>query len=409
MKKMLVIALVLLPLVSFGQKKAQLEYDVNFEYYFSNDEFGLDYQPFMQSGTYNSARLSPYIGVGFTQSSKVSHRVMAGIDVLKNMGEYPVGNNDSHVWNWDLFQEITLWYDIEAKLDRRTTLKGYVGSFPRRFSAFGRNDRTVSDAFLTDSWKFQDNNVDGFLVNVQRPHAYAELGLDWAGKFGQDRREELKFFSYGKGDLTSWLSLGWAFKGHHYSWALNYGNVVDDILASPFVEFNLKGLFRKEPQAFSVTLNYLHALQQDRMYGTGMESYVGGQLGVNLCNWNVGLRNDLYYGMDLMPYFQRRALEGGIYGERLYHGNPFYRAGYVLRGSLSESAFYDRLEAYYQPHISDFLDIRVSLIARFAGGFQGWQQQISLVFNLDRARNSGSQRGTTIRRRILDPRMFDLL
>lgn len=55
---------------------------------------------------------------------------------------------------------------------------------------------------------------------------------------------------------------------------------------------------------------------------------------------------------------------------------------FIVSGGGTSSGFYNRLEVYYEPHISDFLNLRVGATAHFHGKFSGWQQQFSLVFNL---------------------------
>ena len=48
---------------------------------------------------------------------------------------------------------------------------------------------------------------------------------------------------------------------------------------------------------------------------------------------------------------------------------------------------YDRLEFYYQPVVAGFLNLRLATCLHFTGnGFEGWQQKLCLVVNLDNFR-----------------------
>ena len=100
----------------------------------------------------------------------------------------------------------------------------------------------------------------------------------------------------------------------------------------------------------------------------------------------MGLENSLYTGRNLMPFYNSIDDGGFKYGHNVYTGSPFYR---VTPWSTGEWSCYERLEVYYEPHIADFLDLRLAVVAHFPDGFKygGMQQKLSLVFNLDRLLN----------------------
>jgi len=392
-------AMALLMLPAMAQNKGEFIYDVNFQYNFDNREFDAGDELFTKSKTINAARLAPSVGVSFKQNKSLTHKVMAGVDVVKDMGG-------------DMMHEATLWYELDANL-ANSHIKGYAGAFPRRNSVFGATDtqmegmpgRNIPTALLSDEYRFYDSNVEGFMVTAQRRRAYYEIGLDWLGMYGSQRREQFIVFSYGKSQLSKCVSAGWAANFHHYANAIEYGGVVDDNLLSPFVELDFKDFFRNGPQALSLTFNAIGGLHQDRKRDTGLDLSYGGQVGFNIMNWNVGIRNELYYGNSLMPYWSVVSPEGTAYASDLYRGNPFYRMDEVNSGAKTMKA-YDRLEAYYQPSIASFLDLRISFVAHFAQGqFQGWQQKLGLVFDLEKARNS---RAVERNRRMREPSLFEL-
>lgn len=404
MKKTLTIAILTLAVLSSSaQTKPQFVYDVNFQYNLDNREFYAGDELYAASRTFNSARLTPGAGFLYKQDKKLTHKVMAGIDVLNNMGEYPVYSGDKYLDNWDLFHEVTFWYSLEADL-RKARINGCAGMFPGRFSAFGQpfSSRNIPRAFVSDENMFYDPNIEGLLVNARREHAFYEIGLDWMGLYGSRRREQFRIFTYGKGAVSNWLNVGWVANFHHYASSVEYIGVVDDNLVSPFVEFDFKGIFKKRPEAFSVSFHYLQGIHQDRVRDTGLELSSGGEATLDVRNWGVGICNSLYYGTSQMPYYS-------LYSSGLYRGSPFYQVRGVA-GNWKESGYYNRFEVYYQPKIASFLDLRISAVAHFASnashsGYQGWQQKFSLVFNLEKA----LRKETRNPEHRLPVRMFDLI
>lgn len=407
------LAVLLLP--ASAQTRAVLKYDVNFEYDFNNREYYAGDEAYSPSYTTHAARLTPSVGLGVRQSKAVAHNVMMGIDVLKDMGASPGAAYDDKVQNLGMLKELTLWYNIEARLPR-SVIKGWAGMFPRRFSVFGGQDtplggipgRNIPSVFLADWNRLYDNNLEGILLTATRRKAYYELGLDWLGLFGHQRREQFKVHSYGKGMVLGWLAAGWAAEVHHYANAIEYGHVMDNILLSPFVEFDLNKAFSTKLQEFSLSAGLLGSIHRDRKMESEMRFSAGPRAVLTARKWNVGISNEFYLGDDLMPYFDSPAPEGGAYGRDLYAGNTFYRVHGVSGGSTT-IGFYERLEAFWQPRIADFLDLRISAVFHHTElGFQGWQQKFGLVFNLGKAlRRESPVPGKDRRGQISEPRLFE--
>ncbi len=416
MNRFLHIAAILLAFIpAAAQNKATFKYDVNFGYEFNNREYDAGGRLYSNSYTTNAARLTPSVGLDFKQSNRLSHNVMLGIDLFKNMGDASGAAYDKSVENWDMFKEITLWYNIEARLDE-ATIRGWAGIFPRRFSVFGCGDtprddipgRNIPTVFLSDYFRFYDNNVEGILISAARRNAYYELGLDWLGMYGNYRREQFKVYTYGKGRVLDWMNMGWSGEIHHYANAVQYGHVMDNVLLSPFIEFDMNEIIGSRLQDLKISLNAMTLVHRDRKEESSMNFSGGGQLTFAVRNWNVGLFNETYFGNDLMPYFSSTAPEGSIYGTDLYHGNPYYRVG-GMKEDGATTGLYNKLEAYYQPGIADFLDLRISAVMHFTdAGFQGWQQKIGLVFNLEKALTSERRRAARERQEwIIGPRIFE--
>ena len=84
----------------------------------------------------------------------------------------------------------------------------------------------------------------------------------------------------------------------------------------------------------------------------------------------------------MMPYYNYCDAGGYKYGNRLYFGDPFYR---VHDDSSEGFGMYDRFEVFWNPYVSDLLDIKVRSLFHFHGSrYSGCQQVVSLNFNLDR-------------------------
>ena len=86
------IILLLLPFSGAAQtlhkQDVKLAYDVSFDMNFDNREF---YRSgFSNSMTIFGARLTPSVGFSVSQSRNIQHKVMLGIDIMKDFGSSPV-------------------------------------------------------------------------------------------------------------------------------------------------------------------------------------------------------------------------------------------------------------------------------------------------------------------------------
>lgn len=362
------------------KSKVSFAYDVDFQMQFDNREF---YRSgFTPSMTIFGARLTPSVGLAVQQNSGTLHRLMAGIDVMKDFGRSPVSpdrapsdspETDVKRSNLDLFKEITLYYSLDRKIGK-TGLSIAAGIFPRRLS-----EGTYSRAFFSDSLRFYDNNLEGLLVKISRPEAYYEIGCDWMGMYGTFSRERFMIFSSGEANVAPVLSLGYSAYLYHYSCSAAADGVVDNVLLNPYLKFGFEHLV--DVQKLSFRLGWLQSMQNDRAM-VGKYVFPGGaELDVEVQKWNVGIRNELFFGKDMMPYYDVQDPGGYEYGSLLYMGSPFYR---VHDDGKSGPGIADRLEVYYAPKIGcPYLDLKVSAIFHFNGSkYSGCRQMVSLNFNL---------------------------
>ena len=374
-----IISLLSVTVAAKDSTSVRLAYDVDFDMDFDNREFYRS--SFTNSMTIFGARLTPSVGADVVHDGGWSHRVMIGVDVMKDFGASPVapeisvdGENETSArqTNLDLFREITLYYKLGRRFDR-TELDIYTGIFPRRFMK-----GSYSRAFFSDSLMFYDNNLEGLLVQISRPQAHFEIGCDWMGKIGESRRERFMIFTSGEGSVLPFMSLGYAAYMYHFACTRRIDGVVDNILVNPYVKFDFSDMTGL--QTFGFSLGWLQAMQNDRLHVGRYVFPRGGQLDVEIGHWNAGVRNTLFYGTDLMPYYNAHDAGGYKYGNHLYMGSPFYR---VHDDGSTGAGIYDRLEAFYEPVVGRFLKIRVAAVFHFNGSrYSGCQQMVTFGFNL---------------------------
>ena len=353
------------PTTDSTKVKVGFVYDLDFDMQFDNREF--DGTSYTSSMTVFGARVTPAVGVGLQQKNGTKHRLMVGIDIMKDFG--------SARKNSELFDEITLYYDVQKQIGN-TGFEMVAGVFPRRYA-----EGSYSQAFYSDSLRFYDNNLEGLLLKFSRPKAYFEIGCDWMGMYDTYSRERFQIFSSGEGRVLPFLSLGYAASLYHFSFSGVSVGVVDNALVNPYLRFDMASM--TDMQALSVRLGWLQALQNDRA-NVGHYVFPGGaEVVMEVQKWNVGLRNDMFIGTDIMPYYNTVDNAGYKYGNILYMGSPFYRVWDDGRDGIGLA---DRLEVYYAPKFgAPYLDMKVSAIFHFDGEkYCGCRQMVSLNFNLEK-------------------------
>ena len=356
-----------------GKKKGKLEpvYDIAFYYNLDNREISPSGQRFTDAMTINAAQLTPLFGIRVKQGPEITHKVMAGIDLVRNMGEIPTSAENANLNNTHLFQEILMFYELERRFrDTKVTLD--FGIFPR-----GVAEGEYTHPFMSDSVNWVSNNFAGFFAKMDRPRSHYEAGLDWYGMIGKDRREEFRVFSYGISNIAGNIYAGWKFVGHHYANSYTVKGVVDDILAEPFIKAEIPSPM----QELYAELSWLQGMQKDRRLDGGFLMPGGTQLELVAGKWNVFLRNRLYWGSNLMPLYDSVDDSGTKYGANLYWGTPFYMVHNDRTESWKHWGTYDRMEFSWEPKISKYLDLKISAVLHFnEWKYSGWQQKLTLAF-----------------------------
>ena len=344
-------------------KTVSFAYDVDFLMNFDNRE--LYKSAYSRSMTIFGARVTPSVGISVRPQAGEEHKVMIGADVMKDFG----GAQDK------ILEELTLYYRMQKDLGD-TDLTLYAGIFPR-----SRTTGDYSPAFFSDSLLFYDNNLEGIMLQVKRPKASFEVACDWMGQYGPDRREKFMVFSAGEGKLLPYMSLGYAGYLYHFANSHKQKGVVDNILLNPYLKFDFADMIGL--QRLDVRLGWLQAMQNDREHGHGYVFPSGGEFDLDVSNWNVGVRNRLFCGTDMMPFYNNKDNTGVKYGSELYMGDPFYR---VYDDGNDGLGIYDRLEVYYEPDFkgsSKYITIRLAAVFHFnSQKYCGTQQMVTVRFNL---------------------------
>ena len=361
MRRILCLLLALAALPAFaqgGRDRFSWEYGTDFQFYFDNREFAYSQDAITPSMTVASVVLTPMVGFSVRQSRGVEHRLMAGLENAHDLGSQ----------NWrDLPREAIIYYDAHVRA-RRGSFAGVAGIFPRRFL-----EGEYSEAFFSDSLRFADRNLEGVLLKWASPRFNAELGCDWMGQAGYARKERFQVITWGSWQAHRRVYLGWTGSFYHYAGSEIAPGVVDNHLLEPWAKADI--IRRTARQELSLKAGLLLGYQCDRVRSSEPVFPLGGEVTLTCRVKSVSLQNNVYFGQDLQPFYDRLDLGGAKYGHDLYFGAPFY------------TAFYDRVELAWTPALTRYLDLRLAARAHFsAEGFLGWQQCFSLLFNFDALR-----------------------
>lgn len=374
MRNILLLISILLTAVS-ASSQPRFTYDVDYEMNFDNREYSPS--KFSKSMTIFGARLTPAVGLEVCQPDTTNHKLMFGVDVMKDFGASPVSENlaggqtdetAQSLDNFSLFRELTLYYNLEKKVGT-TEVSMYAGIFPR-----SRMQGKYSQAFFSDSLKFYDNNLEGLLLQFHRPKSEFEVGCDWMGQFGVSRRERFMIFSSGESIVAPMLTFGYSGYMYHFANSQQVRGLVDNILLNPYIRIDLGP--KMKLQTFSLTLGWLQALQHNRKHVGHYVFPGGGHLDLEVRNWNVSVKNHFFCGTDLMPYYNFKDEGGFKYGSELYLGDPFLR---IHENNTLGTGVYDRLEVCYEPFSGRYLKMKVGAVFHFNNfHYSGCQQTVGV-------------------------------
>lgn len=334
--------------------------DLLLDWTFLNDEIRSGDPEGLVSGTMAGVRLTPFAGIKVDRGRGGIHQVFAGVDFFKEFGGDPTRVGD-----------IQLYYRYDNRFGH-TEFSALAGSFPR-LKTEGDYDRMI----FSDEVRFYDNSLDGLLLQFRRPKSFYEICLDWNGQYGTVRREEFNVFTYGESALLPWMKLGWEGMFHHYANSVVAKGVVDDHILNPWILFDFASSTRL--QALSAKVGPVVSYQRDRRY-EDIEFPWGFSLTTDIRNWGFGVRNFLYYGWSMVPYFYKMDSTGARFGNDLYMRSLKAALDTGYNGGLA-----DILSFYWAPRLGDFLSVRISCELLFnRGNYIGMDQYGTLTLNLEK-------------------------
>jgi len=352
---------------SLVRPRVKFIYDVDFEYVFDNAEYDHSKGYYEPSSTMHMLHFRPGVGLRVDQGNgKIRHTLFGSLIVHHDFG----------VPGFDflkLIDEANLFYRVDAKLGPGD-FSGIAGLFPREFM-----EGNYIGAFFSTRNVVQDCSLEGLFFKYRTPKLYAELGLDWMGIKSAASRERFRILTAGEYKFPYGLSACWAAQFYHFACSETANNVVDNHMLHLYAKWSPKTPL----QQLDVTLGAIATYQWDRAVRTSRTYPFGFQTDQTARMWDAGIRNSFYYGQDLMPFFSV-ADYGEPYGRSLYFGEIFYHT------HINGFSFYDRVEAFYEPRIFPWLDLKVAIILHLGNptglfpAFRGWQQILGLRFNLDK-------------------------
>ena len=203
-----------------------------------------------------------------------------GVQMQKDFGD-----------NRDYFSEVRPLASYAYRAER---LGADVGIFSRDEL---RGD--YSHAFFNDSLRVYDPTIQGMAVRYRNPKGLrAELVLNWEGMYSEYSREKFRIFGAIHKDWSREADKRWYVGGglsmfHFANSALTEGNVVDNMLANPYVGFASKAaeVVRRNadgrptverPFWYDFRAGFLWAPQRDRIADEGWKAPMGGELRVRL-------------------------------------------------------------------------------------------------------------------------------
>ncbi len=307
--------------------------------FFDNEEYA--HSSVQSSQTMSGVHIVPQVGVDW----QGTHRIMAGVDVLKEFGSDLLLDRAS----------LLAYYAFDGEyFDFR------MGAFPRR----GTLDR-YPRMFFQDSIANFRPAVTGLFWEYHRLHGYANVWLDWTGKQTEEQRET--FFigwsgRYNKG----------AFYAQHFGYMYHFAKRLNASASDPLHD---NGLLLT-----SAGIDFSHLTGFDRLelnagWSCGLERnrdednrwYVPHGLLAELQVEfrGMGLHNTYYRGQPQQRFYPQ-------YGHALYWGDTFYR-----------TREYNRTDLYVRFVQSSVVNIKLSVSFHFAEGRMYNSQSLCATFDLN--------------------------
>ena len=219
-----------------------------------------------------------------------------------------------------------------------------------------------------------DNVYEGALVSYERPDWLVELAADWTGLKQENNRERFLVYGYAQYQHHQWPYLYGAFSYmmHHFACSQTALNVVDNVWLYPHIGVELSSLL-PEKMKRNARIGYIQTFQNDRRTEQGYVSPGGFNFNLGWEYKGFGIKNLLYLGKNLQPFFDSQDGNGVQYGTDLYLGSRFYS---------TTKGIYDRIDLYYTYHLNSMLDLSIASVHHYNGCWN-WQQLVRMTVNLN--------------------------
>ena len=285
------------------------------------------------SRTIFAVKLTPALGYRFGKNGR--HAVVAGAELLKDFGSKEFLNE----------ARLIAYYRYKDE-----NWGAYAGAF-KRDALIGHYSR----AFFSDSTLIYNGTVQGVAGHYISERMFAELSVDWNGLYSPDTREEFRVLASVGGNFAKWFNAGVSLSLQHYANKSTFhGNVVDNAIINPWFGAKFKAFFD-----FDVRLGYLQSYQRDRRLTNGTLFPKGGELYIKISRWGAYIDNNLYFGDNMMPFYNVAGKDGLPYAEGLYTGD-------VLYGTLSK--IYNRTGiGYERKFCRDRVAVKAEMVLQYTG------------------------------------------
>lgn len=335
---------------SFAQEDLKLLVGADFDTYFDNREYSGG--KIGESQTLFSSRLTPTLGVEWNDRN----RLVFAMDMWSNFGD------DESVFAKARPQ---IYYRFASE-----KVRAYAGIFSRE-EMIG----DYSEVFLSDSVRFYENRVQGFMGQYRGDRGFVELSMDWCGMYSEASREKFRVLSAGRYYLDNYhrrFYAGYALQVFHYAGSETIQNcVVDNIIANPYLGARFNAYFD-----FDVRLHYIQTMQRDRANEDKFRAPKGAMLQLRMEKWGLYLDEQLYLGENLQPYystFRSEAFPYG-YGGDLYSSERFF--------GTDDNIYNNTKIGYCRSFFGDTLRVNAYVAMQYDGYKWGNKQVVQLSVRL---------------------------
>lgn len=319
----------------------QLTWSLDFNTIFDNSEGDDKYTP---AETIFQTRLSPEIGISLLNGT---HNISGGVTWIQ-----PIGDG----WKDNKFCP-TLYYRFNSPL-----WKFSMGMFPRT-----QLIEAWPGAFWSDKMVYNEPNIRGAMVQYTRANGYFEFFVDWRQMQSEVQREAFNInFAGNWSPKNKMFMLGGHLMMNHLAKQKNPPEdqcLCDNFLVNPYMGLNLAKKV-SALDSFTVKAGMMMAVDRDREY-SNWDVQKGAWAEV-VAQWKfLGIKNTLYAGQRLMPYYTK-------FGPQLDLGDPFYQA-----------KLYNRTNIYAYIIRNRFMNLEASIDFKVAKDQFNFAQKLLLRVYID--------------------------